>query len=354
MEKKEYNVIGVMSGTSLDGIDLVFAQFQFDKVWSFKILNAETVEYEAKWKNILKQLVTYSLQELQGIDEDYTTYLAVIINSFIKRNHIKNIDAVCSHGHTALHQPKKKLTYQIGNKPFLATLLNQNVVCDFRVQDVELGGQGAPLVPIGDKLLFSEYDFCLNLGGFANISTEFEGNRIAYDICPVNIVLNHYVKLLGFDYDDEGNIASTGVINNQLLDTLNNLEFYKLKHPKSLGLEWVDKNIFPLIDDFQLDVKDVLKTFVEHIAIQLAVEINKKNKASVFITGGGVYNKYLINRLKTYAENKIIEPVKIIVEFKEALIFGFLGVLKIRNEVNCLQSVTGALKNHSSGNIFLP
>ncbi|MFI1773204.1 anhydro-N-acetylmuramic acid kinase [Thalassobellus citreus] len=354
MEKKEYKVVGVMSGTSLDGIDLVFAEFQFDNVWNFNIVIAETVEYEAKWQNILKHLVANSLTELKEIDADYTTYLAGVINSFIKRNDIKNIDAVCSHGHTALHQPKKKLTYQIGNMPFLASLLNKKVVCDFRVQDVELGGQGAPLVPIGDKLLFSDYDFCLNLGGFANISTEFEGNRIAYDICPVNIVLNYYVRLLGFNYDDEGKIASTGVVNNQLLDTLNNLEFYKLKHPKSLGLEWVDKNIFPLIDVFQLDVKDVLKTFVEHIAIQLAVEINRKNKASVYVTGGGAYNKYLINRLKTYTKNKIIEPSKTIVEFKEALIFGFLGVLKMNNEINCLQSVTGASKNHSSGNIFLP
>tara|TARA_R110002050_G_scaffold157357_1_gene285912 strand:- start:5198 stop:6277 length:1080 start_codon:yes stop_codon:yes gene_type:complete len=351
--KNQYNIIGVMSGTSLDGVDLVFAEFLFDNVWSFKILKAETVEYELKWQNVLKHLVTYSLPELKQIDTDYTIYLADVINSFIKRNHIKNVDAVCSHGHTALHQPKKKLTYQIGNKPFLATLLNQNVVCDFRVQDVELGGQGAPLVPIGDKLLFSEYDFCLNLGGFANISTKFEGRRIAYDICPVNIVLNHYVKLLGFDYDDEGKIALTGIINLELLNKLNSLEFYKMPHPKSLGLEWVDKTVFPLIDDFKLEVKDVLKTFVEHIAIQLAAEINKKNHASVLTTGGGVYNKYLINRLEAHTGNKIIEPSKTIVEFKEALIFGFLGVLKLRNEVNCLRSVTGALKNHSSGNIFL-
>lgn len=354
MRKKEYRVVGVMSGTSLDGLDLVFAEFLFDEGWSFKIVNAETVGYEEEWQNILKHLVTHSLSELQQIDEDYTTYLAGIINSFIKRNDIKSIDAVCSHGHTALHQPKKKLTYQIGNKPFLSTLLNQNVVCDFRVQDVQLGGQGAPLVPVGDKLLFSEYDFCLNLGGFANISTEIEGQRIAYDICPANIVLNRYVKQLGLDYDDEGKIAFTGIINEELLKKLNSLEFYKMQHPKSLGLEWVDKNIFPLIDVFQLEVKDVLKTFVEHIVIQLAVEINKKNNASVFVTGGGVYNKYLINRLKTHTENIIVEPSKTIVEFKEALVFGFLGVLKLRKEVNCLQSVTGASKNHSSGNIFLP
>jgi len=277
MEKNRYNVIGVMSGTSLDGVDLVFVEFKFNGVWSFEIINAETVDYKEGWKVILKGLVTHSLSELQKIDEDYTYYLASIISDFIKKNNIKNIDAVCSHGHTALHQPSKKLTYQIGNKPILAELLNEKIVCDFRVQDVELGGQGAPLVPIGDKLLFSEYDFCLNLGGFANISTGFEAERIAYDICPVNIVLNHYVKSLGVDYDDEGKIASTGIINKELLHKLNSLEFYNMQYPKSLGLEWVDKNVFPMIDAFQLEIKSTLKTFVEHIAIQLAKEINKKS-----------------------------------------------------------------------------
>ncbi|MGC1204701.1 MAG: anhydro-N-acetylmuramic acid kinase [Flavobacteriaceae bacterium] len=354
MENKKYSILGVMSGTSLDGIDLVLVQFQFDNTWSFNIVHSETVEYDVEWQNTLKNLVNYSLENLHEIDENYTRYLAKIIKNFIKKNSIENIDAVCSHGHTALHQPENKLTYQIGNKPILAKLLNKTVVCDFRVQDVELGGQGAPLVPIGDKLLFSEYDFCLNLGGFANISTKINKERIAYDICPVNIVLNHYVQKLNFNYDDAGKIASTGLIKQNLLNELNTLSFYKTEFPKSLGLEWVIKTIFPLIDNFQLEIPDILKTFVEHIAIQLAKEINKKENASVLITGGGVFNTYLMDTLKTKTKNRIIIPSKSIIEFKEALIFGFLGVLKLRNEVNCLKSVTGAIKNHSSGVIYLP
>lgn len=354
MKKKEYNVIGVMSGTSLDGIDLVFVKFQFGEKVIFEIINSETHEYEQEWQDALRNLVSYSLEALHKIDEDYTMYLASIIKSFIVENNINNIDAVCTHGHTALHQPEKKLTYQIGNKPILSKLLNEKVVCDFRVQDVELGGQGAPLVPVGDKLLFSEYSFCLNLGGFANISTEINETRIAYDVCPVNIVLNYYVKQLGLHYDDEGKIAATGTVNNELLYQLNNLSFYKENHPKSLGLEWVNKIIFPLIDSFQMQIQDVLKTFVEHIAIQLASEINKKDNCTVLITGGGVYNSYLIKRLKNYTKNNIVIPSNSLIEFKEALIFSLLGVLKLRNEVNCLKSVTGALKDHSSGKIFLP
>jgi anhydro-N-acetylmuramic acid kinase len=354
MMKNEYKVIGVMSGTSLDGIDLVYVKFQFDKIWKFSIIHSETVNYELHWIEKLKSLVLNSLEELKKIDIQYTSYLSIKIQAFIDKYQINQIDAVCSHGHTALHQPNKGLTYQIGNQPQIAEILNETVVCDFRVQDVEYAGQGAPLVPIGDKLLFSEYDFCLNLGGFANLSTDFDGRRIAYDVCPVNIVLNKYVKQLGFDYDDEGRIASEGAINKELLNKLNNLAFYKANYPKSLGLEWVGLNVFPLIDSFHLEVKDVLKTFVEHLAIQISTELNKKNTISVLATGGGVYNTYLFKRLEYYTSSSIKIPEKSLIDFKEAVIFGFLGVLKLRNEINCLQSVTGAKQDHSSGKIYLP
>ena len=159
MIKHEYNIIGVMSGTSLDGIDLVYAKFCLDETWSFEIVHAQTVEYHSYWYDTLKELVNKSIEELKEIDTNYTEYLANVIKNFITKYQIKNIDAICSHGHTALHQPENKLTYQIGNKPVLAQLLKEIVVCDFRVQDVELGGQGAPLVPIGDELLFSNLIF---------------------------------------------------------------------------------------------------------------------------------------------------------------------------------------------------
>ncbi len=354
MMKSKYNVIGVMSGTSLDGIDLVYVTFEFEQTWQFKIIHTETVAYNNYWHEILKNLVSYSLKELQQIDEDYTVYLSNIIKNFIEKNNINDVDAICSHGHTALHQPENKLTYQIGNLPNMASLVNNKVVCDFRVQDVEFGGQGAPLVPIGDQLLFSEYNYCINLGGFANISFDHKSKRIAYDICPVNIVLNYYVKQLGFNFDDEGKIASTGTVNNELLEQLNALDFYKESPPKSLGLEWVNTNIFPLIDSFELDVKNVLRTFVEHVAIQILKVTNGDANASLLITGGGAYNTFLIESIKSRSSNQIVTPSNDIIEFKEAIIFGFLGVLKLRNETNCLQSVTGANKDHSSGKIYLP
>ena len=292
MLMKEYKVIGIMSGTSLDGVDLVYATFSFDTVWQFDIHYSTTIPYDTYWLDILGHLVTLSQEELKRVDEEYTVHLANLITGFINQFNIEDIDAVCSHGHTALHQPKKRLTYQIGNLPTIADLLKQIVVCDFRVQDVELGGQGAPLVPIGDQLLFPQYDYCVNLGGFANISTEVNNTRIAYDICPVNIVLNQYVKQVDLEYDDQGEIASTGTINSDLLNQLNALDFYKRVYPKSLGLEWVKDTVFPLIDSFGLSIKDILRTFVEHIAIQISMEINLKKRVSVLITGGGVFNLF--------------------------------------------------------------
>lgn len=354
MKKNEYHVVGVMSGTSLDGIDLIHAKFYINIDWRFEILHSETMNYSDFWLSNLKGLVTNSIDELKIIDADYTLYLAGIIKRFIEKYKIEHLDAICSHGHTALHQPDKGLTYQIGNKIELVRLLNETVVCDFRVQDVQLGGQGAPLVPIGDKLLFSEYDYCINLGGFANISAEVSGLRIAYDICPVNIVLNYYANKLGLSYDAEGQIASTGNVNTKLLEALNHLDFYNEPYPKSLGLEWVNTHVFSLIDAFELTVNDVLATFVEHAAVQIANQLVSNSKTSALITGGGVYNSFLIDRLKAHTNCSLVIPSNNLIEFKEALIFGFLGVLKLREEINCLKSVTGASKNHSSGKIFLP
>ncbi|WP_044403195.1 anhydro-N-acetylmuramic acid kinase [Lacinutrix sp. Hel_I_90] len=352
MIKNEYHVIGVMSGTSLDGIDLALVTFSFNNTWTFKINSAETVPYSEKWQLELKTLINHSKEALYLIDQYYTDYLADIINQFILKHSINTIDAVCSHGHTALHQPEHQLTYQIGNLPQLSRKVKQTVVCDFRVQDVALGGQGAPLVPIGDELLFVDYDYCINLGGFANVSTKEQSKRIAFDICPLNIVLNNYVSAMGLKYDAEGVLASKGEINTALLNKLNNLDFYKKSYPKSLGLEWVNTIVFPIIDSYNLSVKDILRTYVEHIAIQISEVINQKQKASVLVTGGGVFNLFLINRIKELSKNQISIPSKEIIEFKEALIFAFLGVLKLRGENNCLSSVTGAIKDHSSGKIF--
>ncbi|WP_179336156.1 anhydro-N-acetylmuramic acid kinase [Winogradskyella costae] len=353
MTKYNYNVIGVMSGTSLDGIDLVYVTYNVDHHWRFKIHYAETIKYSPQWKILLAKLVNQSMEQLQAIDLEYSEYLATVISTFIKKHKIETIDFIASHGHTALHQPEQGLTYQIGNQQILADILNEKIICDYRVEDVALGGQGAPLVPIGDRLLFKDFDYCLNLGGFANVSYDFKDVRIAYDICPVNIVLNHYVAKLNLEYDDKGQLASAGKINIDLLLRLNNLSYYIEKPPKSLGLEWVNLNIFPLIASYQLKIEDILSTYVEHVAIQIS-DVLSESKSKVLVTGGGVYNRFLIDRLRHLSIVEIVIPQNDIIEFKEALIFGLLGVLKERDEINCLKSVTGAKRNHSSGKILIP
>lgn len=341
-----------MSGTSLDGLDLAHCTFTYQDGWSFGIHEAETSSYPPEWGAKLKNLVQLAPAELTDLDACYTEFLAGAISQFINKHHLGHLDAICSHGHTALHQPDQGLTYQIGNLPKLASLLNQTVVCDFRVDDVALGGQGAPLVPIGDQLLFGQYEYCLNLGGFANISFDKKGRRVAYDICPVNIVLNHYVATLGHAYDDGGKLAATGKVNNLLLDRLNALDYYAAKAPKSLGLEWVKLEVFPLIDSFGLSINDVLSTFVAHISNQIAKALNLGTAQSVLVTGGGAFNTFLMQSLSKRTEATIVVPDKSLIEYKEALIFSLLGVLRLRNETNCLSSVTGALRDHSSGKIY--
>ena len=349
---KNFNVIGVMSGTSLDGVDIVYVKFTQNESWSFKIINSKTYKYEDSITEILNDISKKSLEEIKEIDVVYSKKLAKIINEFIDEFSINKIDFVSSHGHTAIHDPSNLITYQMGNLSTLSKEINQKVICDFRVQDVKLGGEGAPLVPVGEKYLFHEYDSFINLGGFANISNHKGESLIAYDICPVNIVLNNLSKKIGKDFDDKGSIASSGKLILNLYEELEKLEYYQSSPPKSLGIEWVDENIFPLINKyFDYPIEDLLNTLSNHIANQISN--NLKDLDKVLVTGGGAYNDYLIDIIRSKTDSEIIIPSKNIIEFKEALIFAFLGVLRYLNINNCYSSVTGASKDHCSGKIFL-
>ncbi|WP_081211783.1 anhydro-N-acetylmuramic acid kinase [Salegentibacter sediminis] len=352
MKKANYKILGVMSGTSLDGIDLVYVNFDYKNEWSYKILKAETSPYPLNWQETLAAAINFSEERLEDLNLKYTQYLAEVISLFIEKHHITDLDAICSHGHTIKHEPENQYTLQIGNLEKLAYLTGQKVVCDFRVQDVKLGGQGAPLVPIGDRLLFSEYKYCLNLGGFANISTEEKGDRIAYDICAVNTVLNHYAKKLGKEFDEGGKLASAGELNEKLLKELNQLPFYAQKPPKSLGMEWVSEELFPVLEKYEEDIPAIIHTYSVHIAQQIARVLDRDENSNVLVTGGGAFNSFIIKELKDNSPCHFTIPSKEIIDYKEALIFGLLGVLKIRGEINTLKSVTGAEKDHSAGVIF--
>lgn len=354
MNKKTTRVIGLMSGTSLDGLDLVCVDFHQSDILDYQIIAADTFSYSHEWQQKLKTAFHCNAIEIEQIHWEYARYLGDQVNRFIQDNQLLNIDFVASHGHTIFHKPDEGYTLQIGNGQSFANRTNLKVICDFRTQDVELGGQGAPLVPIGDRLLFSDYSHCINLGGFANVSfDDSDGNRIAFDICPVNVILNQYANQLGFDYDENGHLASVGEFNLELFDTLNAIDFYSQTPPKSLGMEWVATYMNPILKSFALDAKSVLRTYVEHIAVQIATVVSSE-RSSILLTGGGAKNKFLVKRLEALTSSKIVIPSNEIIDYKEALIFALLGLLRSQNQVNCLRSVTGAKKDHSSGLIFTP
>jgi len=340
-EKIKYTILGVMSGTSLDGIDLTICTFTKNQEWEYKIEKSNTLKYSISWKSKLATLHTQNKGIIEQTDIQFGQYIGQTINTFLNG---EKVDFIASHGHTIFHQPENKYTLQIGCGKTISQVTKTTTVNDFRSLDVSLNGQGAPLVPIGDLHLFPNYKYCINLGGFANISIKKESEITAFDICPVNIVLNQVCKELNIDYDNNGDIAKKGKLVPKLIQHLNQLSFYEKIPPKSLGREWVEKQIIPLI--INQKTEDILHTFCEHIAIQIGKQL--KGNTALF-TGGGVFNQYLMTRIQHYSTSEITIPNQEIIEYKEALIFAFLGVLRIRNEVNCLQSVTGAERDNCGG-----
>jgi len=341
-----------MSGTSLDGIDIVYVHFEKKEKWIFKVENSKTYNYSSEWFKKLKTSVSLSKIDLDKLDKDYTLLLSKQVLRFIEEFSIYDIDAVCSHGHTVFHDPKNNYTYQIGNLPKISKEIGHKVVCNFREQDIILGGQGAPLVPVGEKYLFNEYDVCINLGGFANISKTQDEKLIAYDICPVNTVLNYLSNKMNLDFDKDGEISKTGNIIEDLYSRLNKLDYYSNNHPKSLGIEWVNSNIIPLMDHYPSQIIDLLHTYSHHIAEQ--VSKNTINETNILVTGGAAKNKFLIDLINRKLNNNVVIPDNTLIDYKESIIFGFLGVLKLLNINNCYSSVTGSSKDHCSGHIFLP
>jgi anhydro-N-acetylmuramic acid kinase len=341
-----------MSGTSLDGVDLAYCEFYWDIKWHFNIKFAETIPYTDNWIDKLSSLMDSDAEGITAAHVRYGLYLGEIVNEFVSRNKL-DPDFIASHGHTVFHQPQKGYTLQIGDGNTIAAITGLPVVFDFRSLDIALGGQGAPLVPIGDKLLFDNFDFCLNLGGISNISYELQNRRIAFDICPVNIILNYLARQKGLKFDMDGRLAAKGKINKQLLKNLNEQDYYNIDPPKSLGREWVSANTLHAINLEKDTTVNNLRTFAEHIAIQISIVINDLPQSNVLITGGGARNLFLIELLKSKVKSKIVIPDSLIIDFKEAAIFAFLGVLRWRNEINCLASVTGAKRDSSCGVIVM-
>jgi anhydro-N-acetylmuramic acid kinase len=349
--KKRLRVIGLMSGTSLDGLDIACCDFTYSvDHWKYRILKAETIPYNKTILHVLLNAGMSSGSELARLHASYGEWTGRTVRTFIQK-HLLKPDLIASHGHTVFHQPEKGFTWQLGSGAEIAAACGITTVCDFRSTDVARGGQGAPLVPIGDELLFPEYDYCLNLGGFANISYREKGNRLAYDICPVNIVLNELSRRLQKPFDRGGKIAKKGEFSSALCRELGASSYYEIKGPKSLGEEWVRKTVMPVLNKSKLPVADLLHTFVIHAAEKITQSIQKSN-ARVLVTGGGAYNHFLMDMIGQRSKAEIFIPDDLLVQFREALIFAFLGVLRMEDQINCLSSVTGAKVDSIGGAVY--
>lgn len=342
-----------MSGTSLDGIDLALCEIdENNSNYTYQILKAQTIEYS---NHIIEQL--NNAHKLNALDfivlhKEYGRFLGTQINEFLQNSEKPEI--IASHGHTIFHEPDRNLTFQLGDGAFIAAETGITCISDFRNLDTALGGQGAPLVPFGDKHLFPQYKYCLNLGGFSNISFDnHENQRIAFDISPVNFALNHFARKLGQAYDTDGEMGKSGEINLTLLQQLNNLEYYKLNPPKSLAREFFENSFLPVINKHKLSEINILRTLYEHIAMQIANVVDNNSQNKILITGGGAKNSFLTEIIRSKINNQIVIPGTHIVDFKEAVIFAFLAFCRIKNKKNILKSVTGSKHDNYGGVINL-
>ncbi len=363
-----YRAIGLMSGSSLDGLDIAFVEFQEQGgKWSYEILQADCYAYTNEWVAKLSDAINLSAREYQLLHAEYGHYTGEQINKFIEEHQLHyKVAVIASHGHTTFHIPDKKMTAQLGDGAAIAAVTQLPVVTDLRAMDVAFGGQGAPIVPIGEKLLLGDYNFFLNLGGIANISHNNPDNYIAFDICAANRVLNMLVNEIGKEYDDGGQIAASGTVNDELLDKLNALDYYKQPYPKSLANDFGTDIVYPIIKNCDIEIKDALRTYVEHIVLQLTNTIRNfqtlklpntplGDGGRLLATGGGGFNTFLIQRLSDSLKElniEVIVPDKKLVNFKEALVMAFIGVLRWRQEYNVLSSVTGAARDSIGGALW--
>jgi anhydro-N-acetylmuramic acid kinase len=358
-----YRAIGLMSGSSLDGLDIAYVEFHENAgKWSYQIIHADCYPYPDEWMTRLKHAISLPALDYQLLHVDYGHYLGQQVNRFIAEHELHyKVALIASHGHTTFHVPSRKMTAQLGDGAALAAGTQLPVVTDLRSMDLALGGHGAPIVPIGEKLLLGDYHYFLNIGGIANISFNTDVYT-AFDICPANRVLNMLANDAGKEYDEGGKLAAAGTINKDLFAKLNTLDYYSKPHPKSLANDFGTDIVYPMIKQTGIRTEDALCTYVGHISFQIAQSIRTVNKtvnntagSKLLATGGGAFNDFLIARLNEQLSDMKIEviiPDKELVSYKEAMVMALIGVLRWRQEYNVFSSVTGASRDSIGGALW--
>ncbi len=359
-----YKVIGLMSGSSLDGLDIAYVQLEEVRgQWGFTILHADCVPYNEEWASALRHAPDMRAADFVQLHTAYGRYLGEQVGAFINKYDLGHkVHFIASHGHTVFHEPKNNTTYQIGDGATIAAVAGLPVISDLRAMDVALGGQGAPIVPIGDKLLFGGYDYLLNIGGIANITIQGDAaDSLAFDVCPANQILNTLAERAGKTMDENGAMAQQGSLLADVMDKLNNNEYYQKLAPKSLSNEGARGMVLPVLAGGDYDTKDLLHTVALHIAGRVAQAVQQhshnKEQATMLITGGGAFNTFLVTELqKQLAPLNVIAavPDALVVNYKEALVMALIGTLRWREEVNVLSSVTGASRDSVGGALWLP
>lgn len=351
-----------MSGSSLDGLDIVYVHIDETRgKWAFEVKAAACHPYNGEWIKHLKDAKRQSVPDFLKLHTAYGHYLAGEVKQFMHDHDLDlKVDFVVSHGHTVFHEPHNKTTFQLGDGASLSASLAMPVISDLRSIDVALGGQGAPIVPVGDRLFFGDHKYLLNLGGIANLSANVDGEYKAFDITACNQLLNYFAAKQGLDYDDEGNLAAAGVVNEKLLEQINQLAYFGKEGPKSLANEFSEQEILPLMEAANIPIKDALATCVYHIAEQIvkSTENIAQNigPATIFTTGGGAFNTYLISVLQSMLqplEISLVIPDKNLVQYKEAVVMALIGTLRWREEENVFASVTGATRDSVGGALWV-
>jgi anhydro-N-acetylmuramic acid kinase len=398
--KNSFEILGLMSGTSLDGLDMALCKFQKEgDCWSYQLIRSGYQDYTPEMRTKLQKAISLQTSDLLALDAEYGAWLGKQASEFLGSD-APAVDAIASHGHTVHHRPELGFTFQLGSPQYVAHSSGLPTIGDFRSGDIALGGQGAPLVPIGDRLLFGQYEFCLNLGGISNISFESQGTRLAFDIGIANMLLNHLVAPKGLRFDFGGALARSGELNTALLKALDGLAYYQKPYPKSTGYEWFCREILPLINAYPDRIENQLRTATQHIVNQVAFQIREISRdgsgsalftgqstsgfktrgqdpavsippdgqdsgpsgakaggpARILVTGGGALNSFLIALLQEqlYPEFEVVLPPRELIDNKEAIVFGFLGALRLCGLPNVLASVTGARRDSCGGILCLP
>lgn len=366
---KQYSVIGTMSGSSLDGLDIAWAYYNLtDEDTSLSVhctlKAAVTIPFNDEWIARLRALPSGSAYELAWAHTHFGRYCGTLIRQQMDEWQVLP-DFIASHGHTIFHYPQAQFTTQIGCGAAIATATGVPTVCDFRTHDISIGGQGTPLAPIADKYLFGGYDFYLNIGGIANISCNVGGKFIAFDTSAANQLLNALARQVGLEYDKDACISYGGQCNEDLLARLRAYPYQHTVYPKSLDNNQIKNDLLPIVlENAKLSVPDTMRTVVEWIAYEVAKSIEQiqtiekleVKQRTLFISGGGGYHPLLVERIKAYCAAQNIQvhiPEQQVIAYKEALLMGLVGVLRIENKPNCLASVTGAAYNSVGGAIYM-